>query len=183
MNSASTSSMGRAERPSNHLHGSWSILVITTRARRASSIDPMAQANWSTKIYPSHAFVNSIIIIYTGCTIHSKIAWKYRPKVSDSVFNSYNCYFRLCSVYHIYLVKRCTVSSSHPWLVAAMHATVMVIPYSGFISLGANFLEWSVFSFSRNFPDLEIHNPNNRKTHMSEISHEVYARTLASGCW
>ena len=28
---------------------------------------------------------------------------------------------------------------------------------------------WSVHSFSRNFPDLEIHDPNNQKTHVSEI--------------
>ena len=30
--------------------------------------------------------------------------------------------------------------------------------------------KWSVLSFSKNFPDLEIHDPNNRKTHVSEIS-------------
>ena len=35
------------------------------------------------------------------------------------------------------------------------------IPYSEFISLGAKFPEWSVLSFSRNFPDLKIHDPNN----------------------
>ena len=29
--------------------------------------------------------------------------------------------------YYIYLVKRCIVNSSHPRLVAAMHATIMVI--------------------------------------------------------
>ena len=48
------------------------------------------------------------------------------------------------------------------------------MPYSGFISLGANFSKWSVFSFSRNFPDLEIHN---QKTHVSEISHKACACT------
>ena len=53
MNNAITMSMGKAERPSNHLHGSWSIFVITTRARRASSIDPIAQANWNIQTtYP-----------------------------------------------------------------------------------------------------------------------------------
>ena len=46
--------------------------------------------------------------------------------------------------------------------------------YGGFIPLGSNIPEWSVLSFSRNFPDLEIHDPNNRKTHVSEISHKVY---------
>ena len=44
---------------------------------------------------------------------------------------------------------------------------------SGFISLGADFPEWSVLSFSRNFP-CEIYDPNNWKTHMSEISHKLY---------
>ena len=39
-----TTSNGRAERPSNHLHGSWSILVITNRASSASNTDPVAQA-------------------------------------------------------------------------------------------------------------------------------------------
>ena len=33
------------------------------------------------------------------------------------------------------------------------------LQYSGFISLGANFPEWSVLSLSRNFPDLEIDGP------------------------
>ena len=46
---------------------------------------------------------------------------------------------------------------------------INLLPYSGFISLGANFPEWSVLSFSRNFPDLEIHDPNNQKIHVSEI--------------
>ena len=49
------------------------------------------------------------------------------------------------------------------------------LSYSRFISLGANFSEWSVLKFSRNFLDLEIHDPYNRKTHMSEISHKAYA--------
>ena len=52
-------------------------------------------------------------------------------------------------------------------------------PYNGFISLGANFPEWSALSFSRNFPDLEIHDPNNQKTQVSYISesHKVYVCT------
>ena len=50
INNDITGSMGRAERPNNHLHGSWSILVITTRANNASNIDPVAQANCSLKI-------------------------------------------------------------------------------------------------------------------------------------
>ena len=51
--------------------------------------------------------------------------------------------------------------------------------YSGFISLGANFPEWSSLSFSRNFPDIEIYDLNNQKTHMSDISEsrKVYACT------
>ena len=35
-----------------------------------------------------------------------------------------------------------------------------LILYSRFISLGVNFPEQSVLSFSRNFPNLEIHDPN-----------------------
>ena len=54
---------------------------------------------------------------------------------------------------------------------------VVRLSYRGFISLGANFPEWSVLSFSRSFPDLEIHDPNNRKTHVIETSHKVYACT------
>ena len=34
---------------------------------------------------------------------------------------------------------------------------------SRFISLGTNFPKWSALSFSRNFPNLEIHDPNNQK--------------------
>ena len=52
----------------------------------------------------------------------------------------------------------------------------LLLPYSGFISLGANFLKWSILSFSRKFPDLEIHDPT-IKTHVSEISHKVYMCT------
>ena len=37
-----------------------------------------------------------------------------------------------------------------------------------FISLDANYSEWSVLSFSRNFFNLEIHDPNNRKTQSRE---------------
>ena len=37
--------------------------------------------------------------------------------------------------------------------------------------------KWSVLSFSRNFPDLKIQDPDNQKTHMSEISHKVYGCT------
>ena len=59
---------------------------------------------------------------------------------------------------------------------ATKHMRVQLL-YSGFISLGANFPKWSVLSFSRNFPNLEIHDPNNRKTHVSEILHKVYACT------
>ena len=54
------------------------------------------------------------------------------------------------------------------------------LPYSGFISLGANFPEWWALSFSRNFPSLKIHGPNNRKTHVSDISHKVYTCTYMS---
>lgn len=43
-----TTNKGRAESPSNHFHGSWSILVITNRASNASNIDPMAQATCET---------------------------------------------------------------------------------------------------------------------------------------
>ena len=50
------------------------------------------------------------------------------------------------------------------------NAFCLILPYSGYISLGANFPEWSVLSFSRNFPNSEIHHPNNQKTHMSKIS-------------
>ena len=53
----------------------------------------------------------------------------------------------------------------------------IAIPYSGFISLGTNFPERSVLSFSRNFPDLEIYDPRYQNTHMSEISHKVYGYT------
>ena len=42
-------------------------------------------------------------------------------------------------------------------------AQVVILPSSEFISLGANFPDWSVLSFSRNFSDLEIHDPNNLK--------------------
>ena len=41
-------------------------------------------------------------------------------------------------------------------------------------SLGANFPEWWTLSFSRNFPDLEIHKPTNKKSHMSNILYKVY---------
>ena len=51
------------------------------------------------------------------------------------------------------------------------------LPYSGFISLGANFPEWWALSFSRNFPNLKFHDPNNLKTHVSDISHKVYTCT------
>ena len=44
------------------------------------------------------------------------------------------------------------------------------ILYNGLFSLGANFH----LTFSRNFPDLEIHGPNKQKTHVSNISHKVY---------
>ena len=45
------------------------------------------------------------------------------------------------------------------------------------LPLGANFPEWSALSFSRNLPDLEIHDPNNHKTHMSNTSQKVYVCT------
>ena len=51
------------------------------------------------------------------------------------------------------------------------------------IYLGANFPEWSALSFNRNFPDLEIHNSNNQKTHVSNISHKVCMCAQVSGCW
>ena len=50
---------------------------------------------------------------------------------------------------------------------------------SGFISIGANFPKWSALSYSRNYPDLEIHDPNNPKTYMSDISHKAYTCTQA----
>ena len=34
--------------------------------------------------------------------------------------------------------------------------------------------KWWTLCFSRIFHDLEIHNPNSRKTHVSNISHKVY---------
>ena len=37
------------------------------------------------------------------------------------------------------------------------------IPYSGLFYLGGNLPKWWAFSFSRNFPNLEIHDPNNQK--------------------
>ena len=57
---------------------------------------------------------------------------------------------------------------------------VLATAYIGVISQGANFLERSVLSFSRNFPDLEIHDLNNWKTHVSEILQEDYACTYMS---
>ena len=39
------------------------------------------------------------------------------------------------------------------------------------------FPEWLVLNFSRNFPNLKTHNPNNQKTHVNEISHKVYEST------
>ena len=44
------------------------------------------------------------------------------------------------------------------------------IPYIEFNFLSANFPEWSVLSFSRNLPDLEIHDPKFSK--QSKNSHE-----------
>ena len=68
------------------------------------------------------------------------------------------------------------VESYHLAEQLTLQSNSLCILYSGFISLGANFPEWSVLSFSRNFPDLEIHNPNNRKSHVSEpISHTKFA--------
>ena len=55
-----------------------------------------------------------------------------------------------------------------------------VLLYSGFISLGVNFPERSALSFSRKFLDLEIHEPNIQKTHVSDTLHKVYACTRAS---
>ena len=53
---------------------------------------------------------------------------------------------------------------------------------AGLFPYGANFPERSALSFGRNFPNLEIHDPNNQKTHVSDISHKVYTCTCASGC-
>ena len=39
------------------------------------------------------------------------------------------------------------------WYISNDHMRFSIIPYTGFISLGANFPEWSVLSFSKNFPD------------------------------
>ena len=74
--------------------------------------------------------------------------------------------YRLCK--HIQNNTQCThliITTSNPILISIPYyiELAMCIPYSRFISLGANFPEWSVLSFSRNFPDLEIHYPNNRK--------------------
>ena len=41
------------------------------------------------------------------------------------------------------------------------------LPHNRFISLGANFPKWWALSFSRNFPNLKIHDPKNRKTHVT----------------
>ena len=43
----------------------------------------------------------------------------------------------------------------------SMHTYMDIIIYSRLFFLGANFPKWWTFSFSRNFPDLEIHDPNN----------------------
>ena len=48
--------------------------------------------------------------------------------------------------------------------------------YNGLFSLGANFPEWWTFNFSRNFPDLEIHDPDNLK-----ISHERHFAQIKRG--
>ena len=50
-----------------------------------------------------------------------------------------------------------------------MYCIAGLFPY-----IGANFPEWSVLSFSRNFPDLEIHDPNNWKAHVNEISQSLH---------
>ena len=55
--------------------------------------------------------------------------------------------------------------------------------YSGFIYLGANFPEWSVHSFSRSFPNLEIHDSNwQSKTHVSEIYTKFDAGNRRGAC-
>ena len=42
---------------------------------------------------------------------------------------------------------------------------------SGFISLGANF---PTLSFSRNLPNLEIHDPNIQEAHVSDTLHSLH---------
>ena len=48
------------------------------------------------------------------------------------------------------------------------------ILYSGFISLGTNYPKWWTLSFSRNFPDLEIHNSSIWKTCMSDTLQSLH---------
>ena len=48
-------------------------------------------------------------------------------------------------------------------IIEKLYKFYSIIPYNGLFSLGANFPEWWTFSFSRNFPDLEIHDTDNEK--------------------
>ena len=51
--------------------------------------------------------------------------------------------------------------------------------YNGLFCLGANFPEWWALNFSRNFPDLEIHDRNYQKYQMRNISPKAYMCNLS----
>ena len=61
-----------------------------------------------------------------------------------------------------------------------------MLAYNELFSLGANFPKWLTLTFSRNFPDLEIHDLNNWKTQVNDISPVymfVHVRLDSSNRW
>ena len=61
-----------------------------------------------------------------------------------------------------------------------------MLAYNELFSLGTNFPIWLTLTFSRNFPDLEIHDLNNWKTQVNDISPVymfVHVRLDSSNRW
>ena len=53
------------------------------------------------------------------------------------------------------------------------HISHIALPCSRLFSLGANFPKWCILSFTKNFPHLEIHDPNTEELTWATFSTEL----------
>ena len=67
--------------------------------------------------------MNEVIICsFCSCYYHD-----LKSQLNSCIYSSLLCTYLRTYIYHIYLVKYCTLNSSCPWLVATMHVTIVVI--------------------------------------------------------
>ena len=105
----------------------------------------------------THTYIHTFIHTYIHTYVHMYVLNTYTHTHIHTTYIHTYIYTYIHTYIHMYIV--CT----YVCMYVCMYYIHTYILYSGFISLGANFHEWSALSFSRNFPDLEIYDLNNRK--------------------